>query len=280
MGDEKTEGEGEVEPTGSSATAGSKGGGQSEQRSSGRPQESDDGGIDPNEADDYKRGERYRCRDGRKLFRAVGMLRDETGSGTPYVTIMLVCLKDYEKPGFRVDRNSRDQAWVKDPDLAPPSDEGLSCRVKFHDTEKSRPRIASFAREMGRTTRFSFKNDDDIADIAFGAEGTLAPLFIGEVEIDVDDRGNEWGECVSWERFEGERDPAWEALFDKGIADFEEAGKKREEKQRREAENRGGGRGGGRGKGRGGGGGGGGRGDRTDKRYGFHHEPRVRGFGA
>lgn len=220
---------------------------------------SDDDGIDPGQADEYKRGERYRCRDGRKLFRVVGLTRDATGNGTAFIELRLVCLKDYEQPGMEVDRETG--KWVKNKDLAPPSDEGLSCRLKFHDTEKARPRIANFAREMGRTTRFSFSNDDHIEEIAFDK------LFIGEVEVDVDKQGREWPECVSWERYEGEKDPAWEALFDKGVDDFEEAGKKREESARREAEKQGGG---GRSRGRGGSGGGrGGSGGGRGKGYGF-----------
>lgn len=209
----------------------------------GTPNENDDDMISPEDGDNYKTGERYRCRAGRKLFAVTGHIRDTAASGTEYIDVKLVCLKDYEKPGQDLKFNAKTKSleWVKVEGLNPPSDEGLGCRLKFHNTEKARPRFANFAREMGRKTPFSFKNDDHVADILTGPqpeEGQPVPpppLFIGTVKVDIGDDGKEWPEVEAWERYEGERDPAWDALFDKGITDFEESSKRREENKERRA---------------------------------------------
>jgi hypothetical protein len=200
--------------------------------------------IDPEK--DNVMNVRTACRAGWKVLRAVGVLRGETGQGTPYADFRVVCLKDLRDP-------KKEGKYREDPQ----TDAGFTARLKFHDSPRAIGRVGNFAKNaMEHTKPFGFhpytpegaaEPLDELAELVFSRP------FIGKIKVDIAQDGKEYPEVEEWRAFKGEADPAWEGIFNTACDGWEEFLRERAERAERQAErgDQGGGgrRGGGRGKG-------------------------------
>jgi hypothetical protein len=190
---------------------------------------------------------RLYCRAGRKVFACVGFERGETGRGKPMVAVGVHCLRDLVEP---------------DPELDPPSDEGLGSRMRLYMTDGGRKYgLHPLVKALGWKKPFDDEKDDQLGEVL------VSGLFIGTVEIDrvpaknrdgspkVDADGkpviNEYGEVNtrSLEPYTGEFLPEWREQLREAADAYVE---RQEERERRRAGQRS----------RGGYGGGGGRRDK------------------
>lgn len=208
----------------------------------------DDGLIDPNETNTMNT--RRSCRDGRKVFRAVGVTRDETKNGTPKVDFRVVCLKDLEKPYKGED---------------PETDVGLTARLTFFGSKAAFGRIGNFAKNIaGRREPFSFdprvkmtpvigddgkpvKGEDgevemeerEVDEIA--EEIVFGRTFVGEVKTS---RDGKYADVEDWRPYKGELPiPGEEEVLDKAFDDWDEFLRIKAERESRPRRGGGGGRG-------------------------------------
>lgn len=194
--------------------------------------------------------QRYRCREGRKVFAVIGMQRGERGrKNTPLIDFEVVCVQDLEPP--------------MEGDDEQPTDVGLTTRITCWMTPRSIGRnLFRLLRVQGVDRELNLTDTEEgNADIL---QAACSGYFIGTVEHR--QGTNRRGKEVVYTSVETDsleplgniqKDPAWSEIANVASEEYTERQAERAEQQdERET--------------RGGSGGGGGRGGyQPDKKFGF-----------
>jgi len=151
----------------------------------------------------FDKAERWHCKEGQKVVHAVGWRRFEA-NGKPALEARYVCVLDLE--ALKAEGNDEEEA-------KPDSDEGLDVDCTYWLTNKGMWLMVAQLRALGNQGSFNPFDDDQLQSLMTG-------YFTANVEIEEYQRGNgKTGTKAiigSFEPFESEPDPEWQAIVDDG----------------------------------------------------------------